>query len=189
MSKYLASLLLALCCAGCRNDMQVQPKYVPLGRSWFYPDGRMARPIPAGTIAVDEVNVDPVLTTGMQNGAFVAAVPLPVTGDLLNRGQERFNIYCAPCHGRTGTGDGMIAKRGFKQPADLNSARVRNAPPGYLYSVITDGYGAMADYAYQIKSPEDRWAIVAYIRALELSRGATLDDVPPAERRELERTR
>ncbi len=185
MSRYLPALLLALLCVGCRQDMQQQPKYTPLARSWFYPDGRAARPIPAGTIAIDEVDVDPALTTGTANGAFLTSIPLPVTTELLERGQDRFNIYCAPCHSRTGDGNGMIARRGFKQPSNLNGARVRNAPPGYLYSVIVNGFGAMPDYAYQIKSVQDRWAIVAYIRALELSRGTTLSDVPPQERSEL----
>ncbi len=186
MSKYWTACLLALFCAGCRYDMQNQPKFVPLQRTWFYPDGRAARPIPEGTIAVDEVGENPALTTGSVNGAFVTVIPVPVSQALLNRGQERFDIYCAPCHSRSGDGDGMIARRGFKHPANLNGDRVKNAPPGYLYSVIVNGYGAMADYSYQIRSVRDRWAIVAYIRALELSRSTTLNDVPPAERSKLE---
>lgn len=176
-------------CIGCRQDMQQQPKYPPLSRSWFYSDGRSARPIPAGTVAVDEVNQDPALTTGSANGAFATSIPVPVTDQLLARGRDRFDIYCSPCHGFTGAGDGMIARRGFQQPADLNGTRVRNAPPGYMYQVIANGYGAMADYSYQIKNVRDRWAIVAYIRALELSREATLNDLPPQDRARLEATR
>ncbi len=186
---HLAAAFLALVCSGCREDMQKQPKYTPLGRSGYFPDGRAARPIPAGTISTDQTAFDPALTTGSVNGAFVTTIPMPVTEDLLERGRERFNIYCSPCHGRTGDGEGMIAHRGFKDPANLNGQHVRNAPPGYIYSVIKNGYGAMADYSYQIKSVRDRWAIVAYIRALELSRGATLADAPPRERAKLEGSR
>lgn len=185
----LLLVLMTIACVSCRRDMQDQPKYTPLKRSQFWPDGRSARPIPAGAIAIDEVNIDPALDTGAVNGQFVTTIPIAVTGDLLSRGQHRFNIYCSPCHARTGDGHGMIWTRGFENPADLNGGRVRNAPPGYIYQVIVNGYGAMAPYAYMIKSVRDRWAIVAYIRALELSRQATLDDVPPEERSKLEAQR
>lgn len=178
--------LLALTCISCRRDMQTQPKYIPLDRSSFYADGRAARPIPAGTIAIDEIDQDPAMDTGSVNGTFVNTIPVPVTADLLERGEDRFNIFCSPCHGRVGDGQGMIARRGLKQPADLNSDRVRNAPPGYIFQVITNGYGAMDDYSYQIQSSRDRWAIVAYIRALELSRGASLADVPSEQVSKLE---
>ena len=186
MNRRAIPILAVVLCAGCRQDMQKQPKYTQLQRSWFYSDGRSARPIPAGTVAFDEIDNDPALTTGMVKGAFVTTIPMPVTSDLLARGRERFDIYCAPCHSPTGDGHGPIAARGFKIPANLNSDDIRNAPPGYIYQVITRGFGAMADYSYQIKSYRDRWAIVAYIRALELSRHATLDEVPPAERSKLE---
>ncbi|HEX5431308.1 MAG TPA: cytochrome c [Bryobacteraceae bacterium] len=182
----LLPILAALCCAGCRQDMQIQPKYIPLKRSAFFPDGRASRPIPPGTIATDEIDYDPALDNGMVNGAFATTIPLPVTVELLERGHDRFDIYCSPCHGRTGDGYGMIAHRGFQIPADLNGERVRNAPPGYLYAVIANGYGAMAPYSYEIKSARDRWAVVAYIRALELSRRAPLSDVPPAQQSALE---
>jgi len=183
---WLLPALAALACTACRRDMQVQPKYTPLALSQFYPDGRSARPIPAGVIATDEIDQDTGMTTGSANGAFLTAIPVPVTTQLLERGQERFNIYCSPCHSRTGDGHGMVARQGLKQPADLNSDRVRNAPPGYLYQVIANGYGAMDDYSYQIQNVRDRWAIVAYMRALELSRGASLSDVPPQEQSRLE---
>jgi len=181
--------VLVLACAGCRRDMQSQPKYTPLSRSWFYPDGRSARPTPPGTIAIDEVDENPALITGSVNGAFLSTIPVPVTAELLQRGEERFDIYCAPCHARTGDGYGMVERQGLKQPADLNSDRVRNAPPGYLYQVIANGYGAMDDYSYQIQDVRDRWAIVAYIRALELSRSAALSDVPAEDRPQLEAER
>lgn len=191
MNRPMLVLLAAvsLTSVGCRQDMQIQPKYPPLSRSWFYPDGRSARPIPPDTIAIDEVNLDPAMDTGSVNGQFVTTIPMTVDADLLARGQNRFNIYCSPCHGPTGYGNGMIATRGFEQPANLNGERVRNAPPGYIYQVIVHGYGAMAPYNYQIRSSRDRWAIVSYIRALELSHGATLDDVPEQERPKLEAQR
>jgi mono/diheme cytochrome c family protein len=189
VNRWLALALLPLASSACRQDMQQQPKYPPLARSWFYPDGRSARPVPAGTIAVDEIRENPALTTGSANGTFVTTIPIPVTPALLDRGRDRYNIYCSPCHAETGDGDGMIARRGFKHPADLNGDRVRNAPPGYIYAVISNGYGAMADYSYQIKDPSDRWAIVAYIRALELSRGAALNDLNTQEQSRLEAMR
>jgi mono/diheme cytochrome c family protein len=186
VSKCLLPAIVLALCIGCRQDMQIQPKYVPLGRTWFFPDGRMARPIPPGTIALDEVDIDPAVATGSADGAFLTTIPLPVTASLLERGRDRYNIYCSPCHAPDGGGDGLIARRGFKIPADLNGERVRNAPPGYVYSVIVNGFGAMQNYSYQIKDARDRWAIVAYIRALELSRAAPLDAVPPDAKRQLE---
>jgi mono/diheme cytochrome c family protein len=189
VNRCVVFVLVALACSACRQDMQQQPKYPPLARSWFYPDGRSARPVPAGTIAVDEVSDKLALTTGYTNGTFVTAIPIPVTAALLERGRDRYNIYCAPCHAETGDGDGMIARRGFKHPANLNGDRVKNAPPGYIYAVISNGYGAMADYSYQVKEPSDRWAIVAYIRALELSQGAALGDLNTQERSRLEAMR
>lgn len=188
MNRCTMFVLFALACSGCRQDMQQQPKYPPLARSWFYPDGRSARPVPAGTIAVDEVSDNSALITGYSNGSFVTSIPVPVTAALLRRGQDRYNIYCSPCHAETGDGNGMIARRGFKHPANLNGDRVKSAPPGYIYAVISNGYGAMADYAYQLKDSNDRWAIVAYIRALELSQGAALSDLNAQERSRLEAT-
>ncbi len=191
MNKALLLALAAVCLmtTACRRDMQVQPKYSPLSRSWFYPDGRSARPTPAGTIAIDEVNLDPALDTGSVDGKFVTTFPINVDSALLARGQNRYNIYCTPCHGANGYGRGMIALRGFQQPANLNGERIRNAPPGYIYQVIGNGYGAMAAFNYQLKSTRDRWAIVSYIRALELSHGAKLNDLSEAERTKLEAQR
>jgi mono/diheme cytochrome c family protein len=168
----------------CRQDMQDQPKYKPLQESRFYADGRSARPIPAGTIARDELNDDDLFHTGKTNGTWTDTIPLTVNMQLLRRGRERFDIYCSPCHGRIGDGNGMIALRGVRRPADLTSARVREEPPGYIFDVITNGYGGMGDYGDQVP-PHDRWAIVAYMRALELSHNATLADVPPQEQSQL----
>lgn len=175
----------ALVWVGCRRDMFDQPKFRPLAESNFFTDGRSARPVPAGTFEFEEADQGQGVTQGAANGSFLAVIPVPLDEALLKRGEDRFNIYCSPCHGRVGDGRGMIAKRGFIQPADLHSARVRNAPPGYIYGVIANGYGAMPEYSDEL-TVRDRWAVVAYIRALELSRSATTADVPPDQRSVLE---
>lgn len=177
----IAILPLLFLMAACRQDMQDQPKYKPLGANRFFADGRDARPTPAGTIARDELNNTDAFHTGSANGEFLDTIPLKVDLQLLRRGQERFDIYCSPCHGRTGDGNGMVAQRGFKIPADLHTDRLRSVPPGYIYQVIKNGYGAMGDYGDQIPV-NDRWAIVAYVKALQLSRDAPLNDVPEAQR-------
>jgi mono/diheme cytochrome c family protein len=168
----------------CRQDMQDQPKYKPLGANRFFADGRDSRPIPAGTIARDELNAADPQQTGESNGAFLASIPGPIDSNLLRRGRDRYEIYCSPCHGRTGDGNGMVAQRGVRAPANFHTDRLRSAPPGYIYQVITNGYGAMGDYADQVPV-NDRWAIVAYLRALQLSRNANLNDVPTNERAQL----
>jgi mono/diheme cytochrome c family protein len=178
--------LLILATSGCRRDMQDQPRYKPLRASRFFADSRSARPIPAGTIARDELNDMDVMHTGLNNGVFATQFPMPITKQLLLRGQQRFNIYCTPCHGFLGDGNGMIAKRGFKWPANLHTDRLRNAPPGYLFQVVSNGYGAMPAYKLQIE-PHDRWAILAYVHALQLSRNTPVADVPAEGRAELEK--
>jgi mono/diheme cytochrome c family protein len=162
---------------GCRRDMQDQPKYKPLQKSDFFVDGRSARPIPAGTIAWDELNDNDPEHTGEANGVFLDTIPLPVNEALLRRGQDRFDIFCSPCHGRIGDGNGMVAQRGFRIPANLHTDRLRQVPPGYIFEVITNGYGAMPEHRDQIPV-NDRWAIVAYVRALQLSMNARISDVP-----------
>jgi mono/diheme cytochrome c family protein len=174
----LGLVLVMMAASACRRDMQDEPKYTPLEPSSFFLDGRSARPIPAGTIARGHLNDVDAFHTGAVNGQFLDTIPVALSRPMLQRGQQRFDIYCSPCHGRLGDGIGMIAKRGFKIPANLNDDRLRQAPPGYLFQVISNGYGAMPDYGGQINA-EDRWAIVAYIRALQLSLNATLADVPP----------
>jgi mono/diheme cytochrome c family protein len=171
--------------AGCRRDMQDQPRYKPLSASRFFADERSARPVPAGTIARDELNDTDLLHTGLTNGVFATQFPVPITKQLLLRGQQRYNIFCTPCHGFLGDGNGMIAKRGFKWPANLHTERLRNAPPGYLFQVVSNGYGAMPAYRHQIE-PNDRWAILAYVRALQFSRDASIADASPQGRAELE---
>lgn len=175
----------ALFVCACRRDMQDQPKYKPLAASRFFPDGRSARPIPVGTVARDELNNDDPVHTGALNGAFLDQIPTTVTRATLLRGEERYNIFCSPCHGLLGDGNGMVARRGSKWPANLHTDRLRNAPPGYLFQVISNGYGAMPDYADQIPV-NDRWDIIAYVRALQLSRNAALNDLPANERARLE---
>jgi mono/diheme cytochrome c family protein len=176
---------LALLGVGCRQDMHDQPRYKPLAASDFFGDGRSARPRVAGTVARGHLKEDGPLTTGKLNGVLVTKLPLPVTTEMLQRGRVRFETFCSPCHGRTGRGDGMIVKRGFKQPSSYHIDRLREAPVGYLFDVMTNGFGAMSDYAAQV-SVEDRWAVVAYVRTLQLSQHVALADLPEDVRARLE---
>jgi hypothetical protein len=172
----LATLFALVALVGCRNDMHDQPRFKPLAESDFYPDLRSARqPVP-GTVARGEVREDTYFYTGMVGTNPGDYMPFPVTQEVLDRGRERFNIYCAPCHSRLGDGNGMIPSRGFQHPPSYHTDRLRKAPLGYFFYVMTTGFGAMPDYAEQI-SPRDRWCIVAYIRALQLSQDATQADV------------
>lgn len=170
--------------AACRQDMHDQPKYKPLAGSTFFDDGRASRPLVEGTVARGHLRTDELLYTGKVSGKPVDIFPFPVTRPVLERGRERFNIYCAVCHGRDGNGQGMIVQRGFRRPPSYHIDRLRRAPAGHFFDVITNGFGSMYSYASRI-SPEDRWAIVAYIRALQLSQNATLADVPLEERQRL----
>jgi hypothetical protein len=167
--------------------MQDQPKYIPLRPSDFFADGRSARPLPEGTVARGELRADKVFFTGKSGDQFIDHLPFPVTREVLDRGQQRFNIYCSPCHGRLGNGLGMIVRRGLKRPPSYHIDRLRGVPVGYFYDVITNGFGAMQDYASQI-APRDRWAIAAYIRVLQFSQQASIHDVPPETRQELNST-
>jgi cytochrome c553 len=175
----LGTVVLALAAtAACRQDMHDQPKFIPLRPSEFFSDGRSERPLLEGTVARGHLKDDAAFYTGKgPDGKPINEFPFPVTREVIERGQQRFNIYCAPCHGRLGNGDGMIPRRGFRHPPTYHQDRLRNAPNGYIFDVITTGFGAMQDYAAQIE-PRDRWAIVAYVRALQLSQNATLADVP-----------
>ena len=181
-----AVLMMVALLAACRQDMNDQPKYGPLKSSEFYRDGASSRTPPAHAVARGELHEDVVFYTGKINGKeFTAALPMPLTPALLKRGEERFNIYCSVCHGRTGEGNGMIVQRGFPRPPSYADERLRNAPVGYFYDVITHGYGLMYSYAARVE-PQDRWAIAAYIRVLQLSLHATLADTAPVERPKLE---
>ena len=170
-------LLFAVLMAGCRQDMQDQPKFIPLRESTFFADLRSARPIVAGTVARGQLHEDVLLYTGKENGADAAVFPFAVDDRVMARGRERFNIFCSPCHGGAGFGDGMVVRRGYRAPPSFHDDRLRNAPVGHFFDVVSNGFGAMPDYAGQIRA-EDRWAIVAYIRALQLSEHATVNDVP-----------
>jgi mono/diheme cytochrome c family protein len=177
---------LSLAGAGCRQDMHDQPKYVPLRQSTFFSDARSARPMIAGTVARGQLRDDPLLYTGKVGNADATMFPFAIDDRVMARGRERFDIYCAPCHSRTGAGDGMIVRRGYRRPPSLHIDRLREAPVGHFFDVITNGFGAMPDYASQIRA-EDRWAIIAYVRALQLSAHATVADVPADRRADLDR--
>jgi hypothetical protein len=172
-----ALAMLAALLAGCRLDMHDQPKFKPLRENNFYGDQRSSRPIIGGTVARGQLNEDTYLNTGFVNGKEGDVMPFPVTKEVLDRGRERYNIFCSPCHSQLGDGNGMIVQRGFKRPPSYHIDRLRKAPIGHFFNVMTNGYGAMADYASQVPV-SDRWAIAAYIRALQLSQNATPDDVP-----------
>lgn len=180
----LAAGALVLLAAGCRQDMHDQPKYQPLEASGFFADGRASRPRIPGTVARGRRDDDALLVSGKQDGKLSEVFPKTVTKDVLDRGHQRFDVYCSPCHDRAGTGRGMIVMRGYKQPTSFHDERLRTMPPGYFFDVVTNGFGIMPSYAAQIPV-DDRWAIAAYIRALQLSQHATLADVPEAERQAL----
>jgi hypothetical protein len=184
----MAAMLLAVTLAGCRQDMHDQPNYSALEESTFFADGQASRPLVEGTVARGHLNDDTLLHTGKEGDDDATVFPFAVTEAVMARGQERFNIYCSPCHGRTGQGDGMIVRRGYRRPPSFADDRLRDQPVGHFFDVITNGFGAMPDYAAQIKA-EDRWAIVAYVRALQLSAHATVDEVPAADRGRLDEPR
>jgi len=178
-------LLAGLAAAGCRQNMHNQAKVKTLAESDFFADGLAARPLPAHTVARGFLRDTPVDTGVGADKAPLAAFPLPVTRELLARGQQRYNIFCSPCHDRTGSGLGMIVRRGYKQPPSFHVDRLRSSPVGYFYNVISEGFGVMPSYAAQVP-PADRWAIVAYVRALQLAQNARLADLSPAERERLD---
>jgi mono/diheme cytochrome c family protein len=179
----VASLALVV---GCRQDMHDQPKYKPLAASALFPDGQSARPLIADTVARGHLDDDLEFYSGKTAaGKLLDVFPLAVTTDVLQRGRERFNIYCSPCHDRTGSGRGMVVRRGFKPPPSFHLERLVQSPPGHFFDVMTSGFGAMPDYRSQV-APADRWAIVAYIRALQRSQQATLADATPEEAAKLQ---
>ena len=175
--------------ASCTQNMATQPRYDPLEASDFFPDSSSARPLPIGTISRDYVMKTEFGETGMIGGKPADRFPFPITAEVMRRGQQRYNIYCSPCHDYVGTGNGMAARRGFRRmPASFHTEDMRMSPPGHFFDVMTNGFGSMPPYANQIAA-RDRWAITAYIRALQLSQWATLDSVPEDERRRLEQER
>ena len=168
--------------------MHVQPRYNPYDPADFFGDGQSARLPVAGTVPRGDLTTGPqeLLYTGKINGALADVFPFPVTREVLERGRERFEIYCTPCHGMSGDGDGMIIQRGFPPPPppSFHIDRLRTSPVGHFFDVMTNGFGRMYPYGYRVP-PRDRWAIVAYIRALELSRQVSINDVPEPERQKL----
>jgi mono/diheme cytochrome c family protein len=180
----VAVIVMTVAFAGCRQDMHDAPRYEPLEASTFFADGRGSRMLVANTVARGMLREDDHLYQGKIDGELTDVFPMPVTSDVMARGQERFNVFCSPCHGQTGEGNGMVVQRGFSAPPSYHEQRLRDAPAGYFFDVMTNGFGAMYDYSSQV-SVSDRWAIAAYIRALQRSREATIDDVPAARRAEL----
>jgi len=165
----------------CRLDMHVQPRQNPLSRSDFFTDQRSERPPVEGTVARGQLHEDTYFYTGKHGNNPGDYMPFPVTKEVLDRGRERYNIYCSPCHSLVGDGNGFVPSRGFaRKPPSYHIPRLQKAPLGYFYDVITNGFGIMPDYASQIP-PDDRWKIVAYIRALQLSQNATKADVPAGQ--------
>lgn len=188
MKRGVLSLMLAGVCmlGGCRKAMVEDGRIKPLEESRNLPDNQSARlPVP-GTVARDALDADPVFFQGEVAGRLITGFPMELTPKLLAEGRERFDIYCSVCHGRTGQGNGMIPQRGFPAPPTFHQQRLREAPPGYFFGVITRGYGVMYSYADRLP-PMQRWAVTGYIRALQRSQNASLNDVPPGERSRLEK--
>lgn len=182
-------LLLAATCllllGACQQKMANQPRYDPLEKSDFFADGMSARPRIAGTVARGELSTDPFFDTGKINGALADGYPFAVTADVIDRGHERYDIYCSECHGRIGDGNGMIPSRGYRRPPSFHSDTMRARTTGHIFDVMTNGFGGMPPYGKMIPT-RDRWAIVAYIRALQLSQNAPVDVVPAVERPKLD---
>ena len=181
---FVAMALLTLSLAGCRQDMHDQPRYKPLAGTEFFPDHRSARPQVEGTVARGHLRIDEARYTGKIGGEDIDQFPIPIARADLLRGQERFNIYCTPCHGHLGDGNGLVVLRGYRQAASYHTDKLRQAPVGHYFDVITNGFGAMPSYASRVE-PDDRWRIIAYIRALQLSESAKIQDVPPDVRQNL----
>jgi mono/diheme cytochrome c family protein len=185
--KIVFALAILSAFTGCRRDMFNQPKSNPLRESNFFPDGAASRPIPPHTVARGDLKNGKIFYTGMIGTNLVTAFPLRITREILQRGQQRFEINCVPCHGVTGEGNGIAVQRGFPAPPSYHIERLGTAPVGHFFDVMTRGYGVMFSQAERV-TPEDRWAIAAYIRALQLSQNAKLADVPMNEIAKLQTT-
>ena len=169
----------------CRRDMMNQPRAKPLSESEFFKNGTNARPLPPNTVARESLRENDAFHTGLTNGVYLTKLPMELTPEVLRRGREEFDAFCAECHGRLAEGQGVVVRRGFPAPPSFHIGRLRNAPIGHFFFVITNGYGAMASYATQVK-PADRWAIAAYMRSLQLSQNAKATDCPADVRNKLE---
>jgi Cytochrome C oxidase, cbb3-type, subunit III len=179
---------LCLFAYGCHLDMYDQPKYKPLSSSSFYSNGQSSRPLIEGTVPRGQVHTDELLYTGKINGNFADVFPFPITREVVERGQDRFNTFCTPCHGRLADGDGMVVQRGFPKPPSFHADSVRTEPAGFYFDVISNGFGRMYSYAPSVPV-HDRWAIVAYIRALQLSWMVPISEVPDSVRTKLEESK
>lgn len=183
-SRLLRFLALGLCLVGCRQDMHDQPRFKPLSKSSLFADGRSSRPRVPGTVARGEREHDAHLLEGRVGAELAPTFPLEITRAVLLRGRERYDIFCSSCHDRAGTGQGIVVKRGLKQPPSFHIERLRQASPGYVFDVITRGFGAMVDLSDRVP-PADRWAIVAWVRTLQRSQNASLVDVSESARERL----
>lgn len=191
MKRALVLSALLAAAAGCRQEMYNQPKYRPLEKSDFFVDKRASRPLVEGTVARGSLDsaAGALPPAGPPGAAeLVTALPMPLTGELLARGRQRYEIFCTPCHDRTGGGQGMVVRRGYRPPPSLHIDRLRDAPVGHFYDVMTRGLGAMPDYAQQVPS-EDRWAIAAYVKALQLSQHAPVAELTQEDRDRLDAKR
>ena len=187
MSLLYAGILCVLCLAAtaaCRQDMHDQPRAEPFEESDFFGDRRSVRPAVAGTIPRGHLRLDEHFYTGKIDGALATDFPAPVTIEMLKRGQERYDIFCAPCHSKTGDGLGMIVLRGMKQPESFHSQRLLDVEVGHYFDVVTNGFGNMYSYEDRI-DPDDRWAIAAYVRALQMSQGANLSELPESDQQRI----
>lgn len=180
-----AAGLLALVSMGCRQDMHNQPRYKALAESDFWNDERSARPMVEDTVARGQLRLDPARYTGKVDGEDIDYFPWKVTQEDIQQGEYRFNIYCSPCHSRLGDGNGMIVQRGYRRAASYHTEKLMKAPVGHFFDVVTNGFGAMPSYASRIPV-DDRWRIIAYVRALQLSQAAKLSDVPSDIRQQLQ---
>jgi hypothetical protein len=178
-------MTMAASLVACRQDMHDQPKFKGYRKTSFFSDKRSVRPVIEDTVARGQLRSDDRFYTGKEDGKPLVDLPVPVTKALLSRGRERYDIFCAPCHDLTGAGLGTVVRRGLRRPNSFHVDRLRESPAGYFYDVMSNGFGSMSDYSAQIE-PGDRWAIVAYIRALQLSQRAALSDVPESERARLD---
>lgn len=181
----LAAAVVVVFLTGCHQKMGRHPAYDPYEQSEVFADGSSARPLLEGTIARGTLRDKSLLYTGMNGTQLADAFPFPVTAQVLDRGEERYNIYCSVCHGSTGEGDGMIVRRGYKKPPSFHTDDMKGKPAGYYFTVMTEGFGVMPSYASQV-NVQDRWAIAAYVRALQLSQSGSVMDVPPSELAKLE---
>lgn len=180
----LAVLLVGLGTAGCRQKMAQQPYYDPYEATDFFADGKSARMPIDGTVAQGHLEADELLYTGKINGELANVYPFPVDENVLRRGRERFQVFCTPCHGEAGRGNGIVVRRGYRPPPSFLDPKFADLPVGHYVDVITNGFGAMPSYAAQVP-PEDRWAIVSYVQALQLSQSVDINQLPPDRQAEL----